>query len=567
MRLMEDIVKMLALENAIKFKGKANPKALIGALIAKVPSAKTDMKLTMQIINNVVSEVNEMGFEKQKEVLLAENEDYFSQKQEQKAQRKEQRKSLPELAGAEEGKVVMRLPPEPSKYAHVGHAASFLINYLYAQKYKGKCILRFEDTNPEKATQEFADTILDDLQEYLGLKLSSVLYVSDHMDKYYAYAEKLISEDKAYACFCKQAVMKDKRWNMQDCACRGKNDSSTVWEEMKAGKHEDGSVVLRLKIDMSHKNAVMRDPVIFRLSSVEHYKQGTKYKVWPLYDFESAIEDALCGITHVLRSNEFQARIELQEYIRSILGLGSVITKQYGRFSIGGATTKGREIRALIESGEYIGWDDPRLVTLQALKRRGIVKETLYELAKTIGMSRKETNVDYSVLAASNRRILDKTAKRVFALEDPVKITVKDMPSDVKEFKLSFNPDEKDGKRVFGVSDVFYIEKKDYHKIADGQLVRLMDGMNVKKTSDGFEFVSLSYENYRDANEKGSLIHFLPEDSYIKAKVMMEDASFKDVLVEKSVLDFDEGEHVQFERWGFCRLDKKDPLEFWYSHK
>ena len=291
--------------------------------------------------------------EAQQQELLELNPDYAHQQQQAKNQRKEQRSSLPELSNAKMGEVTTRIPPEPSKYNHLGHAMSFLINYLYAKKYEGKAILRFDDTNPEKSSQEYVDAVFEDIVNFLEIQPDEIKYASDNMQTYYDYAQELINKDLAYVCSCPQEDIKTKRRNGEDCPHKShsREKNQELWEEMKQGTLEEGSHVLRLNIDMKHKNAVMRDPVIYRLSYQPHYKTQTQYKVWPMYDFESAIEEGLCKVTHVLRSNEFDQRIELQNYIAKLFDFPEVSYKHYGRYNVIGATTQGREIRALIETG------------------------------------------------------------------------------------------------------------------------------------------------------------------------------------------------------------------------
>ncbi|MBD3208950.1 hypothetical protein GF367_00845, partial [Candidatus Woesearchaeota archaeon] len=313
---------------------------------------------------------------------------------------------------------------------------------------------------------------------------------------------------------------------------------------------------------------VMRDPVIYRLCYAEHYKAGKKYKVWPLYDFESTVEEYLCGVTHVIRSNEFDTRIELQDYIGLLLNFPKVNYKHYGRFTVKGSTTKGREIRELINSGAYIGWDDPRLVTLRALRRRGIIKESYYELAKKVGMSKQLTTVDFSVIAAINRNLLDKRAKRFFAVKEPAVVTVKNIPPSLKAFTLSYHPDEPKGERKLSVTEQYYLEKKDNDGIQPGTLARFMDAMNVKKVDDTtYEFVSQDYESFK--RTKGPLIHFVPKDDHeVKAKVFLPDTKTVDIVAEANISDLEKGAVIQFERYAFCRLDETgDTPLFWFAHE
>ncbi len=451
---METLIKKLALANALKFKGQANPKALLGGVLQSFPEARKDMQTLVSTIQHICDEVNKLSIEEQKEQLLTLDPDFEKNKQTAKAERKEERSNLPALPKAIEGKVITRIPPEPSKYNHLGHAMSFLINYLYAKKYHGKSLLRFDDTNPEKAKQEYVDAVFEDVVEFLDIKPDQIKYASENMLKYYEYAEELIAKGEAYVCMCTQEDMSLGRREMKACEHRAQSveENKRLWEKMKAGDFAEGSHVLRLKIDMKHKNAVMRDPVIYRLAYATHYKQGTKYKVWPMYDFECAIEEGLCGVTHVMRSNEFDSRIELQNHIAKLFGFPAVEYVHYGRYNVIGASTQGREIREQIESGNYLGWDDPRLVTIRALRRRGIVKEAFYELAQKIGLSKTQTNLDYSIIAAINRGLLDKSAKRFFAVEQADIISVKGIPEHIKEFELAYHPTQEKGKRILSAS-------------------------------------------------------------------------------------------------------------------
>jgi glutamyl-tRNA synthetase len=563
---MENLVMKFALSNAVTFNGKAQMGTIIGKLLHEDPEIKNELVTVSKDIQKILQKVNKMPFEIQKKELLKVEPDYFKNKKELGLKRKEERKELPELKNAIFGKVKTRIPPEPSKYPHFGHALSFLINYIYALKYKGKCVLRFEDTNPEKGAQEYVDAVFSDVIDYLDIKPNQTIFVSDHVEKYYTFAEGLIDKGLAFTCSCKRPEISKNRRLMKECSCRNKSKTTIKkeWREMKSGSLKEGSLTLRLKVDMKHKNAVMRDPVIFRLSYTPHYRQGTKYKVWPMYDFENAIEEGLLEITHVLRSNEFETRIELQNYIRNLFDLPNPVTKQYARFNITGATTKGREIREKIESGDYLGWDDPRLVTLRALRRRGIVKETYYEMAKIVGMSKTTSNLDFSVIASINRKLLDKKAKRFFFIEKPVLIKIKNAPP--REIELDLHPEIKEGGRKFNVDEEFYIEENDFKNIKPEEIIRLMDCLNFTKEKN-FIFKSLKYDEFKG---KGSLIvHWLPKLGNSNVQIRMPDNTLIKGIAENNIQKLNIGDIIQFERFGFCRLDDvKDGIySFWFSHK
>jgi glutamyl-tRNA synthetase len=575
----KEMACLLALQNAVKFRGKANPKALLGAMVARFPAFKSKMGELSTLLTQVVAEVNALSPEAQTDELLRLDPGYFDKEREARQQRKEERKELPPLKNAVEGKVVTRIPPEPSKYNHLGHALSFLINYLYAQKYKGRCVLRFEDTNPEKATQEFVDAMREDVLEYLDIRPDRELFVSDDMAEFYEAAERLIRDNAAYVCGCAAEEMHDQRREMAGCPHREQKErmNLALWGEMVAGKHQEGSYALRLKIDPAHKNAVMRDPVIMRIVTAPHYRQATKYKVWPMYDFANALEDSWCGVTHIMRSNEFESRIELQDHIKGLLGLQKQEVLQYGRFNIVGATTQGREIRRMIEEGKAIGWDDPRLITLRALRRRGIVKEAYYELARICGMSKTQTNLDFGVLAAINRRILDEEAERYYFVRGPIKIIVEGWPTELAHVELKLHPHKQRGGRPLKMSNELYIAKEDYEKARDGKLFRLIDTANLKydEGKKSFVFHSKSIDDFRAVPDKErlGLIHFLPVvagQELLKARVFMPDATYQHGLLEPTAKDLKPGVVVQLERYGFCRLDAVEPdgtRTFWYTHQ
>src|SRR3989344_3206208 len=558
---MRDIAYKYALQNAVKFDGKANAGAVMGKVLNENPELKERIAELKKIINSVIKEVNSMKLEEQLRKLKQTAPELLEEK-------KEEKKELKELPGAAEGKFATRIAPEPSKHLHLGHALTFLINYLYAEKYKGKCILRFEDCNPEKVKQEYADSIMDDVKNYLGIKPSKVVYISDDAEKLYDYAEQLVDRGLAYVCFCDRELMQELRHNGKECKCRRKEakENKKEWKAMLERKYREGECTLRLKIDMKAKNQTMRDPVVFRISYTKHYRHGEKYCAWPMYDFYNAIEEHLLGINYILRSSEFGTmRTELQNYIRMLFKMENPKEIQYGRFNVNDKITQGREIRELIEQKKVIGWDDPRLVTLKALKRRGIERETYYELVKEVGLSPTETNLDFSVLAAINRRALDKKCNRYFVLVNPEKIRIENSPT--IKVEIALHPDDpKRGMRKMETDGYFYVTKQDLDELkTEGKLHRLMDCMNFIYKKGKFIFDSTEYEKYKEAKNKGKIIHYLPvQDNLIKCSIMMEDATIVDGLAESAVKNVKVDERIQAERFGFLILDniKNGKYEF-----
>ena len=361
-------------------------------------------------------------------------------------------------------------------------------------------------------------------------------------------------------CFCSREEMQNLRHAGKECKCRQKTKAENMkeWTAFLKGKYKEGTATLRYKGNMQDLNHVMRDSVIFRGVKAKHFRQKGKYKVWPMYDFYSPIEDSLLGITHILRSNEFEQRVPFQNVLLDALGLKHDYTVvQYGRYGIQDATTKGREIREGIESGEYIGWDDPRLVTLKALKRRGIKKEIFYLLIEQLGLGKKEANIDFDMISAISRKHIDAETKRFYFVEKPVELNVK---SKIKYASIPIHPDKPETRKV-KVSDKIAIAEKDY-KENTGKEVRLLHlyNVNIPKTGKKAEFTSIE-------NKPISKIQWVSDG--IKVKIMMDDATWTTGLGERALKDLKIGEVVQFERFGFVKLDKKSKtgLEFWFTHK
>ncbi len=542
---MKREIEVLALDNAVKYEGKANPGAVLGAILGKNPELKAKAKEVSKNVQDVVKKVNSMSLEEQKERL--------KKLDPKKLEKKEKKKrELPELENVK-GKVVTRIPPEPSKYPHIGHALSFLINYLYAKKYKGKCVLRLDDTNPSKAKKEYYDAVYDALL-WLRIKVDKTIIASKEMETFYKYAEELVNKERAYMCFCDKETISEQRTKAMICKHRTQNvrKNLVLWKEMLDGKYKAGEAVLRLVGEVDATNAVMRDPILFRIVEEEHPITKDKYKVWPMYDFQTVVAEEISDVTHILRSNEFGTmRIELQDYIKSILGFKKQSVKQYGRIKVVGAVTQGRVVREMIEKGEVNGWDDPRLVTLKALKRRGIVPETFYELAVEVGLSSTETNLDWSVIASINRKLIDPVVKRYFFAESPKKVSIK---NPLKVANVPLHPEKDMGVKKVQLGEKFYVEEK----FSSEKVYRLMHMFNFKDK----KFVSEEY----DSSLNAKIVHAVPVAGAVDVEVLMSDGLVIKGKGEKALSSVKEGEVVQFERKFFCRLDNKEKMLFVYAH-
>ncbi len=549
------------LKNALDYNGQASLGSVLGKVIGEQPELKKDIPSLKKEIEKLIAEAKKLSLEKIKLELETAAPEMLEEKSKEEPH-------LPPLTGAVMGKVVTRLAPEPSKYNHLGHALVFLIQYQYAQLYKGKCILRWDDTNPEKESQEYCLAMKEDLK-WLGLRWDEEYHASNHMLEYYKLAERLIQEKRAYTCKCPSEQVRKNREKMSSCACKKKNKEENLsqWKMMLARECAEGEMTLRLVGDMKSNNGVMRDPIIFRICYAKHFLQGEKYAVWPMYDFESAVEDGL-KVTHVIRSKEFELRAELQTYIRKLLNLKEPVVREIGRYQIAGTTTQGREIREGIETGKYSGWDDPRLVTLKALRRRGILPEAIQEMSLVVGMGKSSGQISPDVLESINRKIIDKDADRYFFIDAPQKIKIGKAPKQEVSLELYPNQPER-GERKFTTGTDFVITDDDFHQLEEGRMHRLMDCLNFRKKKDKFIFDSQDHQHFKIAGDKGKILHWLPAEGNVKIDLLMLDGQHLFGVGEAGLNKLREGTIVQFERVGFVRLDKKekDKLSFWFTHK
>ncbi|NQV08701.1 glutamate--tRNA ligase [Candidatus Woesearchaeota archaeon] len=548
---MKELILKYALQNAVLYKGKANEKAVLGKVFSENPDVRKNAKEVIKQISETVKQVNSMKPDEQKEKLEELAPELLKKK-------KVKQRDIFGFLNVK-GKVVTAFPPEPSKYLHIGHAKALFLNYELAKKNKGEFILRFEDTNPTLAKKEFYDIIPDDVK-WLGVKPDKIDYASKHMDKFYKHAEDLVKKGNAYVCLCNQDMIKEGRAKGAPCKDRTYDVKKNLelWKKMFSMKK--GEANLRLKIDLEHQNTTMRDPTIIRIIDEKHVLQGAKYRLWPTYDFENSVMDGVGGITYRLRSKEFELRNELQRYIQKLLGFKETNIYEFGRMNLEGVESSGRVIREKIEKKELLGWDDPSLTTLIALRRRGFLPEAIKSFVLSTGISKAEATLTWDDFIMHNKRILDFKCNRYFFVEDPVKISVKNAPS--QDVKLKLHPeDEKRGFRDFKTGKDFYITKKDHKELKKGKLYRLMDCLNFKDLA----FDSRDHSEYKGKGEK--IIHWLPvSKDLVEVEVMMPDKSVKKGLAESLKLKI--GDVIQFERFGFCKLDqiKAKKYVFWFTH-
>ncbi len=568
---MDTDTKILAysLANALKFNGKATDKAVLGKILAEDPEARKQSAEIKSKVDQIIMQVNAMSIEEQKSALEKVAPELLNEQP--KKDKKQEDRNIYSFLGIRDGEyVAAAFPPEPSKYPHIGHAKAILLNYMLAKQYNGKFYLRFEDTNPELAKKEFYDIHLENYK-WLGIEPDNIDNASNHMEEFYIFAEELIKKGKAYVCMCEQEKMRENRNKGIECSCRQNSEKKNMQEWKDMFIMREGEAVLRMKIDLQHANTTMRDPVIMRIIEHEHVLTGKKYRVWPNYDFENSVMDGLTKVTHRLRTKEFELRNELQRYIQNALGFEQTKVYEFARFNLEGVESSGRIIRDKIEKGEMLGWDDPSLTTLVALRRRGFLPEAIKNFVISTGITKTEATLTWDDLIVQNRRLLDSNCNRYFFIDTPIKIKINNAP--LQECHLKFHPEHADrGTRNLKTHDVFYLANLDVEQLKEGELYRLMDCLNFTKTNGNYVFDSKEHDKYKGKGKK--IMHWLPLSSTLqKVEIMMPDKSKRNGLGEETIKNLKIGEIIQFERFGFCKLDSIEILgnekiyKFWYTHK
>lgn len=552
---MDDVIWKHVVINAKKY-GKPNEKAVIGKVLAENPELRKNAKEVLERIKKVIAEFENLSED--------EREEMFSRYSEEK---KETRKShqLPPLPKAEKGKVVMRFAPNPNGPPTLGSARGIIVNSEYAKMYDGKFILRFDDTDPrtKRPLLEAYDWYIEDC-EWLDAKPDEIVYASKRIDLYYDYAARLIEMGHAYVCRCSRDEFK--RYKDAGMACphrdRSVEENLEDWERMLNGGYSEGEAVLRIKTDMAHRDPAVRDWVAFRIIFSDHPLVGDRYVVYPTLDFESAIEDHVLGVTHILRGKDLADSEKRQRYIYQYFGWDYPVVRHWGRVKIhefGRLSTS--EIRRKIEEGVYAGWDDPALPTIKALRRRGFEAEAIRKFFLSLGVGENDVSVSLKNLYAENRKIVDEKAERYFFVWSPVRIEIEGIEA-VEDIELPLHPSRDIGTRKLRGERVVYITRDDYESFK-GKEVRLKGFCNVKIQENG-KAVYLGDE-VEGAKKGRNIIHWIPESQALRCKILTPDGGVEG-LAESNVRSA-VNQVVQFERYAFCRIeDAGDTVRAVYTH-
>ena len=504
-----------------------------------------------------------------------------------------------------------RFPPEPNGYLHIGHAKSICLNFGLAEKYNGKCNLRFDDTNPVKEDMEYVDSIMEDIK-WLGFNWEGeAKYTSDYFDKLYGFAVQLIKSGKAYVCELNAEQIREYRGTPTDPGKespwrdRGVEENLRLFEGMKKGDFEEGKYLLRAKIDMASPNMHMRDPILYRIRFAHHHRTGDKWCIYPMYDFAHGQSDFFEGITHSVCTLEFEVHRPLYDWLVDELASGDYRPRQieFARLNLTYTVMSKRKLLELVEKGYVSGWDDPRMPTISGLRRRGYTPASIRNFSDKIGVAKRNGFIDVALLEHSVREDLNKTSDRVMGVLNPIKVIIDNYPENGEEYLDAVNnpEDESKGKRKVPFSKVLYIEQEDFmenpprkfFRLGIGREVRLRYAYFVKCThvvkddAGKLAEVHCTYDpdskggKSPDGRKVKGTLHWVSAKHALKAEVRLYDRlftvenpladkekDFKDfinpnslkvvgnAMLEPHLKDAKAGLQIQFERLGYFCVDK-----------
>jgi glutaminyl-tRNA synthetase len=516
-------------------------------------------------------------------------------------------------------KIVTRFPPEPNGYLHIGHAKSICLNFGLAKQFNGECYLRFDDTNPEKESQEYIDAIKEDVR-WLGFNWQGdVRYSSNYFQILYEFAVDLIKADKAYVCNLSQEEAEEYKGNFN---VEGKNspyrsrtveENLTLFTKMKGGEFAEGSHVLRAKIDMQSPNMNMRDPILYRIRHISHHQTGNDWCIYPIYDFTHGQSDAIEGVTHSICTLEFEDHKPLYDWYLNNLPVPSIPTQyEFARLNINYTITSKRKLKRLVDEHKVSGWSDPRLPTISGLRRRGVPAVSLRNFCDMVGTNRASGVVDVSMLDHSIRTQLNEFSPRAMCVIDPLKVEIVNLPKDFEEkIYASYHPELDLGQRILPMTQSIYIDKNDFKteyskkfkkKFSPTKRIRLRHGYVLEalsKEDGGYEVETDKDENEtvtlvraklikntlgtdpEDGNKPKGVVHWVSAQYAKTAEIRLYSRLFNDpepdagdkdfmqllnpnsllvtqALIEPSLVDAKNEEVFQFEREGYFVADKED---------
>jgi len=549
----EDIqtVKKYALQNAIEYGGEGKTGSVLGRVLAERTDLRPHAKRLLELIDYEVEIANSLTNEQGIEVARSELEKIDPQALErEKHQKKEGLRDLP----GDTSEVVLRFAPNPNGPLSIGHSRGVVINSKYAEKYGGKIVLRFDDTDTrvKPPLMEAYKWIEEDFEWLSGRSADIVVRASERMPIYLERAEKMISEGHGYVCRCGAEEFRGFRESKTACPCREREIGGSLedWGAMNSGEMKEGEAVVRVRTDMNLPNPALRDWPALRIQHSPHPTVGDKYKVWPLLDFQSAVEDREQGVTHIIRGKDLMDSTRKQTLLYEHFGWKYPETLYWGRVKVhefGGFSTS--KMSSSIISGEYSSWEDSRLPTLMALRRRGFEAQSLIDLWGEIGLTQKDISISMRTLESYNSKIIDKSCERRFFVSNPVPVEIRseNKPS---EAEFVMHPDgEISGVRKWEVGNSIFIQESDFKQ---GKL-RLKDFADIELMGSDAQIEG------EERSDERPIIHWLSEKISREAKLFVPEGGEMRVI-SGMIEDFElrVGEVYQFERVGFARLDRID---------
>ncbi|MGQ9780874.1 MAG: glutamate--tRNA ligase [Nitrososphaeria archaeon] len=565
---VEEIVRKSSLANAVKHGGKCSPEAVLGRVLGERPSLRSNVRELMRLINDVADKVNHMALKQQQEALSK----YGVVEKPVRLQREEN--ALPPLADAEKYKTVTtRFAPNPDSVLHLGSARAIILSHDYARMYNGRFILRFEDTDPrlKKAALPFYQSIREDLK-WLGCMWDEEYFQSDRLPIYYEYAQKLIEVNGAYVCVCDVEGFRKKLLKKKPCPCRrlSRKENLDRFNKMLDGTYGEGSAVLRVKTDLNHPNPAVRDWPALRIVDTRrhpHPRVGSKYRVWPLYNLAAGLDDHLMGVTHIIRGKEHYTNMVRQRYMYEHLGWVYPTAIHYGRLKIEGGVLSKSKIMQGISKGIFSGFDDPRLATFQALRRRGVLPKAIRQIIYEVNVRPVDATISWATLYSINKKLVDKSSPRYFAVFDPVilkviglegeKVLVLKKHPEVESMgyrRVTLHPEQDGSVSVF-------VKREDVERVKAFPVFRLMGFANLSSLEEreGCLQARISSYDLDSARKSDSpLIHWVAVDDHVKVKMVDQNGRYLDGVGERGLLDEPVDSMVQLEREGFARVDSKD---------
>lgn len=546
-------IRKHAIRNAFMHDGKADQGSVISKVIGEFPEAKKEIKSLIPVISEVVRDVNSLGNEGIVKIVNEEFPEFLE------VEKKVQEHRLPDLRNVN-GRVVMRLAPSPSGPLHLGHSRMSILNDEYVRRYGGELVLRLEDTNPANVDGDAYEMIPEDL-EWLGVNVTQIVPQTDRMDIYYSEARKLLEAGRMYVCLCDQEDFRKLKLESRACPDRNVSPEENLerFQGMIDGKFEQGKAVAVVKTDLKHPNPSIRDWISFRIAETPHPRTGEKYRVYPMMSFSVAVDDHYLGLTHVLRGKDQLTNTDKQRYIFDYNGWKVPEYYHYGMVSMPDIILKTSIIKKGILNGEYTGWDDIRLGTIRALRKRGYAKEAFRRYWIESGLRESDAEFSWDIFNSMNKEVVDPEARRYFFVPDPVEINVKS--SGELRGSMLFHPSRPElGKREYTLekNPRIFVPSEDWNSLEDGSLVRLKDLAAVVKKGNSAEVRETDLPP-----SKTKIIQWAPDNAH-QFTVYRPDGS-KDTGVAEPLIEEANGV-VQLERYGYANISEH-PGSAYFLHK